>query len=221
MKAVRMHGLGGPEVLHYEDAPDPVPRTGEVLRARARSVAQPPRHLKPGGPSRTIAGPPCRTSSATMRRVRSLRSARASSTCARVRVIANPGYGCGHCRHCLAGRETLCRSYRILGYELPGTYAEYVALPAQNVVAMPENLDFAGAGSIGPVSLTAWHMLVTLAKVQPGETVLVLGAGYGVGVAAIQIARLFGARVIATASGPEKSEKARLLGVDETIGHAQ
>ncbi|MDA8345339.1 MAG: zinc-binding dehydrogenase [Thermaerobacter sp.] len=221
MKAVRMHGLGGTEVLHYEDAPEPLPRAGEVLlRVRSASLNHLDIWTRAGLPGRQPPRMPHILGNDAAGEIAALGEG-VDHLRIGDRVVVNPGYGCGHCEHCLSGRETLCREYRILGYELPGTYAQYVTLPAQNVVPMPPSLDFEGAGSIGLVFLTAWHMLVTLAKVRPGETVLVLGAGSGVGIAAIQIAKLFGAHVIATASGEEKCEKAVRLGADETIDHAQ
>lgn len=221
MKAVRMHGLGGTEVLRYEDAPDPSPRPGEVvLRVRSASLNHLDIWNRSGLPGKQPPPMPHILGNDAAGEIAALGEG-VEHLSVGDRVIVNPGFGCGHCAHCLNGRETLCRDYRILGYELPGTYAQYIALPAQNVVAMPQSLDFPGAGSIGLVFLTAWHMLVTLAQVQPGETVLVLGAGSGVGIAAIEIAKLFGARVIATASGQEKCRKALALGADEAIDHAR
>jgi NADPH:quinone reductase-like Zn-dependent oxidoreductase len=128
---------------------------------------------------------------------------------------------CGHCRACLGGEDNLCAQYDILGYRRAGGYAQFVSAPAINVIHKPKNLSWEQAASLPLTLLTAWHMLVTRARVEPGETVLVHAAGSGVGVMGIQIARLRGARVIATASTEEKRARARELGADETIDYTQ
>jgi NADPH:quinone reductase-like Zn-dependent oxidoreductase len=115
----------------------------------------------------------------------------------------------------------MCRSYKIIGYLTDGGYAELVSVPEANVISMPEWLKPEEAAAVPLVFMTAWHMLVTNAKVLPGEHVLVLGAGSGVGSAAIQIAKLSGARVIATAGSEEKLKLARALGADELINHSK
>jgi len=217
VKAIRIHELGGPEVLHYEDAPDPVPGPGEVLvRVRAAALNRLDIWNRGGLPGRRQPQMPHILGSDGAGDVAAAGPGAPGELVGR-RVLLNPGFGCGRCANCLAGRETLCRDYRILGYEIPGTDAEYVALPAENVVPLPQNLDYVGGASIGLVFLTAWHMLATLGGVAPGQTVLVLGAGSGVGIAAIQIAKLHGARVLATARGPEKAARALELGADDVI----
>ena len=128
---------------------------------------------------------------------------------------------CMHCEYCLSGRDNLCASYDILGYRADGGYAEYVKAPSFNIIPKPENLSFEEASSIPLVFLTAWHMLVERVKLKPGETLLVHAAGSGVGSAAIQIGKLLGARVFATASTDAKLAKARSLGADETINYEQ
>src|SRR5439155_22631382 len=117
------------------------------------------------------------------------------------------------------GDDHLCRSYDVLGRKRNGGYAEYVTVPAANCLPYPENLSWEQAAAVPLVFLTAWHMLVTRARVRAGEDVLVIGAGSGVGSAAVQIARLHGARVIATAGGAAKLARARELGAHETIDH--
>jgi NADPH:quinone reductase-like Zn-dependent oxidoreductase len=113
-------------------------------------------------------------------------------------VMIQPGVSCGHCAECLAGRDNMCDEYDIIGYRRDGGYAELVAVPGVNVIPKPKNLSWAEAAALPLVSLTAWHMLVRRADVQPGEDVLVHAAGSGVGSLGIQIAKLHGARVIAT-----------------------
>lgn len=135
------------------------------------------------------------------------------------RVLISPGLSCGHCDKCIDGRDNLCREYRVLGVREDGTYADYVKLPALNVVPIPDGVDFNSAAAFPLVFLTAWHMLVTLAKIRPGETVLIHGAGSGVGSAAIQIAKLFGAHIITTAGHEEKLLRAKKLGADEIINY--
>ena len=136
-------------------------------------------------------------------------------------VVLAPGLSCMHCEYCLSGRDNLCASYDILGYRADGGYAEYVKAPSFNIIPKPENLSFEEASSIPLVFLTAWHMLVERVKLKPGETLLVHAAGSGVGSAAIQIGKLLGARVFATASTDAKLGKARSLGADETINYEQ
>jgi NADPH:quinone reductase-like Zn-dependent oxidoreductase len=119
----------------------------------------------------------------------------------------------------LRGQDNLCREYDIIGYRRDGGYAQLVAAPAVNVIPKPKSLSWEEAAALPLVTLTAWHMLVTRAKVQPGETVLVHAAGSGVGSMAIQIAKLRGARVIATAGSDEKLAMAEELGADEVVNY--
>jgi len=138
------------------------------------------------------------------------------------RVLINPGTSCGHCEACLSGDDNLCPRYGTIGgYQRDGGLAELVAVPGANVIPMPENLEFSEAAAVPLVFLTAWHMLITRAQLKPGEDVLIHAAGSGVGSAAIQIARLIGARVITTASSEEKLAKARELGAQETINYRE
>ncbi len=134
-------------------------------------------------------------------------------------VIISPGLSCGACKYCLSGLDSMCRSYKIIGYLVDGGYAELVSVPEVNVIPQPEWLKPEEAAAVPLVFMTAWHMLVTRAEISPGENVLVLGAGSGVGSAAIQIAKLHGARVIATAGSEDKLKRAKELGADETINH--
>lgn len=220
MKAVRFHQHGGPEVLQYEDAPDPVLRSPDQVLVRVKACALnhldiwsrigPPysKPALPHIPGCDIAGvveevPP---HEALVKKG--------------AEVIVSPGVGCGRCEKCLSGADNQCRRYSIIGNEEDGGYAELVAVPARNVLPKPERMDFVQAASVPLVFLTAYHMLVTKAKVQPGETVLVLGAGSGVGIAAIQIAKAYNANVVATAGSESKLRKAVELGADFTVNHA-
>ena len=136
-------------------------------------------------------------------------------------VLLQPGVSGGHCAECLRGQDNLCANYDILGYRRDGGYAQFVAAPAVNVIPKPQNLSWEEAASLPLVTVTAWHMLVTRAAVQPGEDVLIHAAGSGVGSIGIQIAKLRGARVIATAGSEEKLAKARALGADETVDYTR
>jgi NADPH:quinone reductase-like Zn-dependent oxidoreductase len=137
------------------------------------------------------------------------------------RVMIAPGVSCGRCERCLAGRDNLCSQYRILGESINGGYAELLTVPVENVLPYPEGVSFTDAAAIPLTFQTAWQMLVDRAHVQPGETVLVLAAGSGVGTAALQIAKLYGARVIATASSLAKLGRAQALGADHVVDHSR
>jgi NADPH:quinone reductase-like Zn-dependent oxidoreductase len=137
------------------------------------------------------------------------------------RVLLAPMHFCNHCAKCVAGHQNQCREFTVLGNGVDGGYCELIAVPAVNVIPIPDSLDFDQAASVPLVFLTAWHMLVGRAGIRLGQTVLVLGAGSGVGIAAIQIAKLFHARVITTAGDEKKLEKGRALGADYGINHYQ
>jgi len=214
MKAIRFHRHGDPDVLCYEDVPDPEPAAGEVLvRVRACALNHLdlwqrrglPGMVLPHIPGSDVAGEIVRSAAAGIREGQ--------------RVMLQPGLSCGRCEACLSGADSLCPAYDIVGYRSDGGYAELVKVPAANVVPLPDRIGFREAAAFPLTFLTAWHMLVTRAGLQPGETVLVLAAGSGVGQAAIQVARLHGARVIATAGTDEKLARARALGADEVVNH--
>lgn len=137
------------------------------------------------------------------------------------RIYVSPGVGCGKCEQCLAGRDNMCRSYGLIGAMCHGGYADYVKVSARNVHPIPGALSFEQAAAFPLVSVTAWHMLFGLAEVQPGEEVLIMGAGSGVGHMAIQMAKLAGARVLTTVGSEEKVAKAKDLGADEVIIHSR
>lgn len=134
-------------------------------------------------------------------------------------VMLSPGVSCGVCAHCVAGRDNLCPEYGLLGEHRDGTDAEFVVVPEANLLPKPPGLSFEDAAAFPLVFLTAWNMLVTHARVRPGEDVLVWGAGSGVGSAAIQIAKAHHARVIAVAGDDRKLHRARELGADEGINY--
>jgi NADPH:quinone reductase-like Zn-dependent oxidoreductase len=218
MKAVIFSEHGGPEVLRYTDVSDPQIDGGEVLvRVRACALNHLDLWVRRGMPGVAIAMPHILGSDISGE----VAGVGSGVTNVRVgeRVLLNPGISCGHCVHCLRGNDNFCREYTLFGYKVDGGYAEFVAAPAVNVIPMPANLTFEEAAAVPLVFLTAWHMLITRARLEPGETVLVLGAGSGVGSAAIQIAKSTGARVIATAGSELKLQKAKELGADEVLMH--
>ena len=133
----------------------------------------------------------------------------------------SPGISCWKCEQCLAGRDNLCRSYGLVGAKTHGGYAEYLKVPFRNVLPIPENLSFEQAAAFPLVSVTASHMLFALAGLQHGETVLIMGAGSGVGMMAVQMAKLAGARVMTTVGSDDKIPKAVILGADAVINHAK
>ena len=137
------------------------------------------------------------------------------------RVAINPGISCGHCALCRSGEEPFCRSYQILGEHRPGTAAELVVVPERNVTPIADNMPWDVAAAFPLSTLTAWRMLVTRARVERGETVLIWGVGGGVALAALQIARHFGAKVIVTSSTERKLAKARELGAMAAFNHAE
>jgi len=220
MKAILIPKHGGPEVLRSADIPQPKPDPTDVL-VRVRACAL--NHLDlwvrrglngvefplPLVPGSDIAGEVAEVG-ALAKRVR-----------VGDKVVLAPGVSCGQCAACAAGKDNECRNYTIFGYGRNGGCAEYVLAPEVNLLPMPAALSFEEAAAVPLVFVSAWHMLVARARLQPGEEVLVLGAGSGVGSAAIQIAKLMGARVIATAGSRAKLDKARELGADEVIDHAQ
>jgi NADPH:quinone reductase-like Zn-dependent oxidoreductase len=132
-------------------------------------------------------------------------------------VIVAPGYSCGHCIACLSGNDPLCRHFGLFGETINGGSAEKIAVPIRNLIRKPASLSFAQAAAFPLDMLTAWHMLVARAQLRIGETVLVHAGGSGVGSAAIQIAKLWGATVYATAGSSEKASRAKTLGADATI----
>lgn len=220
MKAIVFTQHGGPEVLHSADVPEPKIGPNDVLvEVRACALNHLDVFVRRGLPNITIPLPHILGDdiAGVVREVGEF----AKWIHPGDEVMLQPGVSCGHCRHCLAGQDNLCRDYDILGYRRDGGYAQFIVVPAVNVIPKPPHLTWEEAAALPLVTLTAWHMLVTRANVQPGEDVLVHAAGSGVGSVAIQIAKLRGARVITTASSDAKLAKAKELGADETIDYSQ
>lgn len=137
------------------------------------------------------------------------------------KVLIVPGVRCRKCVYCITNRDSMCDSFKIMGFQVQGGYAEYVRAHVDNIIPVSDKLSFEEWAAMPLVFLTAWHMLITRGKLKPGENVLIHAAGSGIGSAAIQIARLAGARVITTARGEKKLEKARQLGADEVVDYSK
>ena len=220
MKAARIHQHGGPDVLVYEDVPDPKIRPDQVLvRVRACSLNHLDLFVRAGIPGMKFTLPHILGSDIAGEVVA------VGELCQRVkpgwRVLLSPGQSCRQCEQCLSGQDNLCRRFTMFGYAVDGGNCELVAAPEYSVIQIPDALDFDDAAAAPLVFLTAWHMLMARARLQPGEDVLVLAASSGVGTAAIQIAKMFQCRVIATAGGAAKLAKAHELGADHVIDHYQ
>jgi len=218
MKAVRIHQFGGPGVLQYEDVPDPKPRKDQVLvRIRACAMNHLDLWVRKGLPGINLPHIPGSDIAGEIVEVGEYIADFKPGQ----RVIVAPMHFCNRCPKCVAGLQNQCRQFTVLGNAVDGGDCELIAVPAVSVIPIPDTLDFNQAASVPLVFLTAWHMLTGRAAIRPGQTVLVLGANSGVGSAAIQIARLFHARVITTAGDDRKMERARELGADYVINHYQ
>src|ERR1019366_8137893 len=195
MKAARIHQHGGPEVLVYEDLPEPKIKADQILiRVHACALNHLDLFVRAGIPGMKFPMPHILGSD-----------------------IAGEVVATGEL--CLLGNDNFCRRFTMFGYAIDGGNAELLAAPEYSAIQIPDDMTFADAAATPLVFLTAWHMLMARAKLQPGEDVLVLAASSGVGSAAIQIAKLFHCRVIATAGGESKLAKARELGADYAIDH--
>jgi NADPH:quinone reductase-like Zn-dependent oxidoreductase len=217
MKAVRIHEYGGPEVLKYEDIEVPVPKADEVLiRVKACALNHLDLWIRRGMPK-------VKTLPHILGSDNSGEVAAVGDLCWRVkpgqRVLLAPGVSCRQCEYCVSGQDNLCRQYTLFGSGVPGGNREYMTAPEYAVIPIPDSLGFEEAAAAPLVFLTAWHMLFGRAGLQAGEDVLVMAASSGVGMAAIQIAKMFHCRVIATAGGDTKIAKAKALGADHVIDH--
>lgn len=218
MKAAFFREHGGSEKIVYDEYRDPVPEPSEVVvRVRACALNQvdmllldgrfPPPEGLPHVNGCEVAG----TVEASGSAVRGIERGQ--------RVVIFPGFSCGRCEYCLRGERTVCLRYGYLGAHRDGGYAELVKAPAENMVPLPEGLSFEAGAALPLAMLTSWHALVAQANLRPGQTVLVQAAGSGVGSAAIQIARLAGARVITTVGSDDKIELARELGAERVVNY--
>ena len=215
MKAVYLSGHGGNEVVQIGDRPMPVRQAGEVLvRLHAATLNRVDLYMRDSGAGITH----------TLPQVMGIDGAgvveavdAGQGVSVGQRVLLYPGVTCGTCEFCVRGQEVLCTTMKLLGEHRDGTLAEYISVPVRNAVPMPDGWSFEEAAALGVNHLTAWRMLVTQARLQPGETVLVFGIGGGVSLAGLQLAKAMGARVIVTSREPDKCERALALGADAAI----
>jgi len=216
MKAIRFHEFGGPDVLRYEDVPEPVMRQDQVLvRVRACALNHLDLFVRQGLPGVKLPHINGSDVAGDVVQVGSYITDLKEGT----RVLLSPMVFCNHCAACVSGRHNLCRQFTVLGNLVDGGNAEYIAVPRVSVIPIPDTMSYEDAAAVPLVFLTAWHMLVGRAQIRPGQVVVVLGAGSGVGSAAIQIAKMWGSTVITTAGDERKMAKARELGADYTLDH--
>lgn len=220
MKAAVYTGHGGPEVIRLQEMPTPTTGPADVLvRVRATALNHLDLWIRRGLPHLRVSFP--HIAGADVAGVVERVGGAVQGVAEGQEVMIAPGISCGACRACLAGEDNMCAQYRILGEHRHGGLAEFVAVPAINLIPKPAGLSYEEAAAFPLVFLTAWNMLVTNGRVGVEDTVLVWGAGSGVGSAGIQIAKAFGARVLAVAGAGWKLEKARALGADEVINHRE
>ncbi len=220
MKAVGFHQHGDIEQLEILDLPVPEPGPGEAL-IEVKAVALnhldlwvlgglPGLHLEmPHIGGSDIAG-----------LIAGLGEGVSGLTIGQ-RVVVDPGLSCGECEWCRRGQDSMCQDFGIIGEHTRGGMAEYAVVPARNVLPIPDHISFTDAAAVPLVFGTAWRALITQGQLRAGEDIVILGASGGVATAAIQIAKLAGARVYAVTSTPEKVEKARALGADWVINRQE
>jgi len=215
MRAVLIREHGGPEKLELTEVPDPVAAPGEALiEVRAVALNHLDLWVRRGVPGHKFHLP-------------TIPGAEVAGVIASIaqndrwkkgdEVIVAPGYSCGLCTACLSGNDPLCFNFGIFGENRNGGCAQKIVVPIRNLIRKPPSLSFAEAASLPLDMVTAWHMLIARAQLRPGETVLVHAGGSGVGSAAIQIAKLWGATVFTTVGSAEKASRAKKLGADDTI----
>ena len=218
MDAVIFKTYGGPDVLEYTQVPTPQPGAGEVLlRVKACSVNHLDLWIRQGIPAYQITLPHisgCDIAGTVEQVGPDVRGVQVGQA-----VFVAPALSCVQCAWCQAGLDNLCASYGIVGAKTDGGYAEFAKVPASTLMPIPQGLTFEEAAAFPLVFLTAWHMLVTRAKLQAGETVLVHAAGSGIGHAAVQIAKYLKATVYTTVGSDAKRSKAKALGADEVINY--
>ena len=211
MRAAIFHEHGGPDVVRIEQVARPRPGPGEVLvQVKAAAMNHLDLWVRRGIPIETtmphIGG--CDISGVIAEVGEDVDAGRVGE-----RVVINPSLWCGHCRDCLRGEESQCATFRIFGEHTNGGFTEFVTMEANHVYAIPDEMPFEEAAAIPIAYMTAWRAL-RRATLAPGEDVLVIGASGGTALAAVQIARLTGARVFAVTSGADKAERIRELGAD-------
>ena len=217
MKVARFHKFGGPEVLLYEEAPKPAPKPGEALvRVRAVGINHVDLDHRAGTSRIPLTFPHI-----LGREFAGELAGDAGDFKEGDRVWVTCRIPCRRCELCLAGRDNLCIQEGYFGLDIPGGYAEYVAVPIANLNALPSNVRFEDAAAAQIAFGTAWHVLINRGFLQAGQTVLIQAAGSGIGSAAVQVAKLAGAAmIIATASSEKKLAQAKALGASHLINYS-
>jgi NADPH:quinone reductase-like Zn-dependent oxidoreductase len=219
MKAIVFDRHGPPEVLVEREIPDPQVSGSDVLvEVRAAGVNHLDIFLRRGLPGLRMKLPHVIGADAAGV-VRAKGPEAGPEPEIGARVVVNPGISCGHCEFCGAGFGGACRTFRIIGEHVDGSYAQLLKVPSANLMMLPAEIGFEDAAAAPLVFVTAWSMLITKGHLSPGEDVLVLAAGSGVGTASIQIARLAGCRVFAAAGSDDKLAHARELGAEILINY--
>ena len=220
MRGVTINRHGGYETLEVGELPEPAAAAGEaIISVRAVALNHLDVWVRRGVPGHKFPLPivPGSEVSGVVESIPKDSSGFREGD----EVVVSPGYSCGNCPACLTGNDPLCRGYGIRGESSDGGAAEKIAVPVRDLIPKPAALSFAEAAAVPLDFLTAWHMLVARAQIRPGETVLVHAGGSGVGSAAIQIARLWGATVFTTVGSEKKAGKAKELGADEVIHYGE
>jgi len=217
MRAVRFHEQGPPSVLSVDEVPDPpAPGPGQVLLAvRAAGVNHLDIWTRRALPGVTVPRIPGADAAGEVVAV----GPGVGAVAVGDRVLIDPGVSCGACRRCAEGEHSLCDDFGIYGESFDGTYCERLLVPASNCHPLPDAWSFAQGAAFPLVALTAWRMCISRGRLRAGETVVILGGAAGVGVMCIQIAKLAGCRVIATASTEEKRALCQRLGADHAVDY--
>ena len=220
MKAVIFHEYGSVDKLRYEEVPTPSTGRDDILiRVEACALNHLDIWARTGLEPRRVSLP--HISGSDISGEVANMGEPSSDLAVGQRVTVSPGMSDWQCEFCLSGEDNMCRNYKIIGYDVNGGYAEYVSVPKENVIEVPKGISFDELAAFPLTYLTAWHMLVTKAEIKTGQKVLVLAAGSGVGAAAIQICKLFGAKVITTVGAEWKAKKAKEIGADEVINRKE
>jgi NADPH:quinone reductase-like Zn-dependent oxidoreductase len=232
MKAIFFHTHGEADVLEYGDFPTPEVKPGQALiRLRAAALNRVDVLVRRGWaglklelphiPGADGAGEIVALGPALEQPISSQEKDAENRLKPGTRVVINANLGCGACEFCLDGKDNMCSNWHLVGETVRGTYAEYIALPLRQLYRLPDDFDYHRAAAAALVYQTAWHSLITRGNLQPGETVLIVGAGGGVNTASVQIAKWAGARVVVVGSDAKKLEKAEALGADILIDRSK